>query len=70
MNQTMRVDGELSEPVLVGCNVSQGSVLGPNNYAIYTKPLGDVIRIRGLRHHFYVDDIQLYLAFKPKDDVS
>ena len=64
--QTVCVDAELSEPVLMEYNVPQGSVLGPKHYVMYTKPLGDVIRTHGLPHHFYADDTQ----FKPKDDVA
>ena len=66
----MSVDGELSEPVLMEYNVPHGSVLGPKHYVMYTKPLGDVIRTHGLQHHLYADDTQLYLSFKPKDDVA
>ena len=46
----------LSENVLMECSIPQGSVLGPKNYVMYTKPLGDVIRTHELPHHFYDDD--------------
>ena len=48
-------------------SVPQGSVLGPKNYIMYTKPVGDICRRHGLLHHFYADDSQLYLSFKPTE---
>jgi len=58
--QIVSVEGELSLPVFMKYNVPQGSFLGPKNYVLYTKPLGDVIRRHRLQHHFYTDDTQLY----------
>ena len=65
--QTVRVDGELSRPVLMEYSVPQGSVMGPKYYVLCTKPLGR----HGLLHHFYADDTQLYtcISFKPRNDV-
>ena len=48
-------------------SVPQGSVLGPKNYIMYTKPVGDICRRHGLLHHFYADDSQLYISFKPTE---
>jgi len=44
--QTVSVEGDLSLPVLMEYGVPQGSVLGPKNYVLYTKPLGDIIRLK------------------------
>jgi hypothetical protein len=65
--QMVCVDGELSECVLMKYSVPQGSVLGPKNYIMYTKPVGAICKRHGLLHHFYADDSQLYLSFKPID---
>ena len=37
---------------------------------MYTKPVGTICRNHGLNHHFYADDSQLYLSFKPTDCVT
>jgi hypothetical protein len=68
--QTVCIDGELSQPVLIKYSVPQGSVLGPKNYTMYTKPVGAICRKHGLNNHFYADDSQLYLSFKPVDKIS
>ena len=68
--QTVCINGELSKPVLMKFSVPQGSVLGPKYYTMYTKPVGSICRNHGLVHHFYADDLQLYLSFRPTDKVA
>ena len=64
------IDGEHSNPVLLEHGIPQGSVLGPKKYTMYSKPLGAIIRRYGLCYHFYADDTQLYISFKPKDGAA
>lgn len=68
--QTVAINGELSDPVLMKYSVPQGSVLGPKNYTMYTKPVGAICRNHDLDNHFYADDSQLYLSFKPLNTIS
>ena len=68
--QTVCIEGELSEPVLLKYSVPQGSVLGPKFFTMYTKPVGAICSRHGLLYHFYADDSQLYISFKPMDNVS
>ena len=65
--QTVCIDGKMSKPVRMQFSVPQGSVLGPKFYTMYTKPVGLICKKYGLRHHFYADDSQLYISFKPID---
>jgi len=69
-HQTVCVNGELSKPVRTTFSVPQGSVFGPKNYIMYTKPVGAICRKHKLQHHFYADDSQLYMAFKPKETIA
>ena len=69
-SQTVKIGEAISEVLNLLFGVPQGSVLGPVLFIIYTTPLGSIISHHELDHHLYADDTQLYLAFKPKSDVS
>ena len=70
LTQSFYINGVLSDPVLMKYSVPQGSVLGPKNCVMYTKPVGTSCRRHDLDHHFYADDLHLYLSFKHNDNVS
>ena len=42
----------------LGFGVPQSSVLGPEIYCMYTKPVSDINQRHGLSHHSYADDTQ------------
>ena len=68
--QTGTTDGNLSEPVQMSFRVPQESVLGPKFYTMYTSSVGAICKMHRLEHHFYAEDSELYLSFKPTDQVT
>ena len=65
--QRIKVNGLTSQPKRLDCGVPQGSVLGPILFTIYTASLGQLLRQLDVRYHFYADDSQLWVIFKPPE---
>ena len=61
--QSVSMNGINSPLPQLNRGVPQGSVLGPIFFTIWMQPLGDIVRIHGLKYHLYADDTQLYLTF-------
>ena len=60
------VADETSPNVRLHFAVPQRSVLCPNNYCMYVKPVGEIIKRHNVRYQCYADDthLQLKLALK------
>jgi hypothetical protein len=65
--QYVCINGIYSEKKKLKCGVPQGSVLGPDLFAIYSLPLAMLIRKHRIPFHFFADDGQLYIIFDPVD---
>ena len=59
-----------SSPVDVLYGASQGSILGPKLFTIYTLPIADIARKYNLEIHLYADDTQIYITFRTSDNIS
>ena len=64
------INGVSSDPNSLRYGLPQGSIVGPQSFAIYSIPIGRIIRKHNLQYHLYADDIQLYVPFNVNDSES
>ena len=62
--QCVVVNNTYSTKRTKNCDVPQGSTLGPDFYADFTKPVGDLVRQHSVIPSFFADDSQQYIHFK------
>ena len=60
--QTVAVHAKHSTPAPLCYGVSQGSVLGPILFILYTQPISNVIKQYPVFHQMYADDTQIYIV--------
>ena len=62
---------ETSPDVGLLFDVPQGSILGPKNYSVYTKPVGEIIKRYNIKYHCYDTQVSMTLKSCDKwDDIS
>ena len=66
-SQKVSIASAYSVSRFLECCVPQGSVLGPQLYSQYTRPIGDIIQSSGLLFHLFADDSQLYKSATPSN---
>jgi hypothetical protein len=61
------ISGAFSERLELKYGLPQGSIVGPQQFTIYTTAIGRILRKYNLHYHIYADDIQVYAPFDPND---
>ena len=60
----VKIHEQLSPGRVVDFGVPQGSVLGPELFALYTQEVHQIVDHYGLKFHVFADDMQVYTVFK------
>lgn len=60
--QCVSIFGHVSNPLLNGTGIPQGSVLGPLLFSLYINDLPTCLR--AVDHHMFADDVQLFHSFE------
>jgi hypothetical protein len=68
--QHVVVNGVKSEGFPLKFGVPQGSNFGPKAFKRYDRPLGYICEKHGVNYHIFADDTQIYLFFKPGNDLD
>ena len=67
-HQSVKIKDTLSDKATLSYGVTQGSVLGPVLFTLYTTPLSVIISSFDINHHLYADDIQIYMSLSVSND--
>jgi hypothetical protein len=59
-----------SKPTFLEFGVPQGSVIGPKDFIMYTRPIYDIAQAHDVCVMLYADDTQLYVPFTPNNSTS
>ena len=69
-SQIISINNIHSQRTPLNFGVPQGSVIGPKDFIIYTRPIYDIANSHDVCVMLYADDTQLYLPFSPSDSSS
>ena len=69
-SQRIELGNCLSSRSDLSFEVTQGSVLGPLFFTLYTTPLSSLVSGHAIPHHLYADDSQLYVSFSSGDSAA
>ena len=58
---------ETSRDVDLHFGVLRRPILGPKNYCMYTKLVGEIIKRHNIKYRCHVDDTRVYMTLKPSD---